>query len=78
MRCLSAFYTHELGSVQGKVILDYGCGQGDFALWLLDQGSTVFGIDVSEFNIQRCEEKADARKLDPDRYRFAVMNAHET
>ena len=78
MRCLSAFYTHELGSVQGKVILDYGCGQGDFALWLLDQGATVFGIDVSEFNIQRCEEKANARKLDPDRYKFAVMNAHET
>jgi SAM-dependent methyltransferase len=78
MRGLGAFYTTELGPVQNKTILEYGCGQGDFALWLLDQGATVFGIDISEFNVQRCGEKARARKLDPNRYKFAVMNAHET
>jgi SAM-dependent methyltransferase len=78
MRGLGAFYTSELGPVQNKTILEYGCGQGDFALWLLEQGATVFGIDISEFNVRRCEEKAKARKLDPDRYKFGVMNAHET
>lgn len=78
MNHLGTFYKHELGPVQNKLILEYGCGQGDFALWLLDQGATVFGIDISEFNIALCEEKAKVRKLDPDRYRFTVMNAHET
>ena len=37
MRCLQTFYTRELGWVQNKSILDCGCGQGDFALWLLGQ-----------------------------------------
>lgn len=78
MRGLGAFYTSELGPVHNKMILEYGCGQGDFALWLLEQGGTVFGIDISEYNVERCTEKARARKLDPDRYKFAVMNAHET
>ena len=63
MSCLGAFYEHELGRVQDKLVLEYGCGQGDFALWLLDQGATVFGIDISEFNIKRCEEKAIAREI---------------
>jgi SAM-dependent methyltransferase len=78
MSCLGAFYEHELGPVQDKLVLEYGCGQGDFALWLLDQGATVFGIDISEFNIKRCEEKAIGRNLSPNRYKFMVMNAHET
>ena len=67
MRCLQTFYTRELGSVQNKSILDCGCGQGDFALWLLGQGARVFGIDISEFNIDRCKQKADALKLDSNR-----------
>jgi SAM-dependent methyltransferase len=75
---LHAFYTVELGSVQGKTVLEYGCGQGDFALWLLDQGAKVFGIDVSEFNIERCKERAKIHKLDPDRYQFKVLDAHQT
>jgi SAM-dependent methyltransferase len=78
MDYLHAFYAHELGSIQNKLILEYGCGQGDFALWLLDQGATVFGIDISEFNIERCNAKARAQILDANRYRFSVMDAHET
>lgn len=78
MTRLSAFYMKELGSIKDKLILEYGCGQGDFALWLIDQGATVFGIDISEFNIKRCQEKARDRKLNPNQYRFMVMNAHET
>lgn len=77
MSSLRTFYRYEFGSIQDKLILEYGCGQGDFAFWLVDQGATVFGIDVSEFNIERCNEKARTRKLDQDRYRFSVMDAHE-
>jgi 2-polyprenyl-3-methyl-5-hydroxy-6-metoxy-1,4-benzoquinol methylase len=78
MKGLGAFFASELGSVRDKTVLEYGCGQGDFAIWLLDQGARVFGIDISEFNIQLCEEKAKATEIDPSRYTFAVMNAHET
>jgi SAM-dependent methyltransferase len=42
----------------------------------LDQGASVCGIDVSEFNIERCKEKADARQCDRERYSFMVMDAH--
>jgi SAM-dependent methyltransferase len=76
MENLGAFYVHELGSVRGRRVLEYGCGQGDFALWLLDQGASVCGIDVSEFNIERCREKAEARRLEPERYSFMAMDAH--
>lgn len=78
MQRLRVLYMDELGLVQNKTILEYGCGEGDFALWLLEQGATVFGIDISEFNVRWCEEKAIARKLNSKRYKFAVMNAHET
>ena len=75
---MDAFSTQELGSVQDKLILDFGCGQGEIALWFVAQGASVFGIDVSEFNIERCKEKANARKLDPDRYSFTAMDALQT
>lgn len=78
MERLGAFFRQELGSVEDKLVLELGCGQGDFAIWLLDQGARVFGIDISEFNIDRCREKAYARHIDPARYTFSVMNAHQT
>ena len=75
---LGAFFRQELGSIENKVVLELGCGQGDFALWLLDQGARVFGIDISEFNIERCRDKISARNIDPARYAFTVMDAHQT
>jgi SAM-dependent methyltransferase len=77
MVALSAFYAHELGPVLGRRVLEYGCGKGDFTFWLLDQGARVTGIDVSKFNIDRCKEKALALKIDPARYDFIVMDAHQ-
>jgi ubiquinone/menaquinone biosynthesis C-methylase UbiE len=74
-----AYYVRELGSVKDKIILDYGCGQGDFAVWLVEQqGARVVGIDISEFNVEHCKQKASDRKLDPSKYQFLAMNAHET
>lgn len=78
MKRLSDFYASELGSLRNKFVLEFGCGQGDFALWLLNQGATVFGIDISEFNVKRCEDKSNARGFERNRYSFAVMNAHAT
>jgi SAM-dependent methyltransferase len=77
MECLGAFYQRELGSVKNKQILEYGCGQGDFSFWLLQHGATVFGIDISEFNIEQCKKKAETCKIDPATYSFAAMDAHK-
>lgn len=36
-----------LPSVEGKRVLDAGCGPGVYALWLVEQGAQVVGIDAS-------------------------------
>ena len=38
--------------------LDIGCGTGDNAIWLAQQGFDVIGIDTSELAIRKAEEKA--------------------
>jgi len=32
----------------GKVVIDVGCGTGDFARWMTTQGASVIGIDTPE------------------------------
>ena len=38
-----------LGStdLRGALVLDYGCGEGDFSRILASRGARVFGIDIS-------------------------------
>jgi SAM-dependent methyltransferase len=38
--------------------LEIGCGTGDNAIWLAQQGFQVVGIDASEIAIQKANEKA--------------------
>jgi SAM-dependent methyltransferase len=38
--------------------VDIGCGTGDNAIWLAQQGFQVLGIDTSEIAIERAKEKA--------------------
>jgi SAM-dependent methyltransferase len=75
---LQALWSEELGPIQNIKVLDYGCGTGGIATWLLDQGASVFGIDISEFNIERSDKIAQARGFDASRYKFLVMDAHAT
>lgn len=37
-----------LPTIDGKTVLDAGCGSGYYSAWLADQGATVVGIDASE------------------------------
>lgn len=42
--------------VEGKRVLDAGCGTGVYTKWLLDRGANVVGVDVSEEILAQAEE----------------------
>lgn len=37
-----------LGRIEGKRVLDLGCGQGQSSMWLRSQGADVVSLDISE------------------------------
>ncbi len=39
---------HAIGNVAGKTVLDFGCGNGENSLPLVNRGARVIGLDVSE------------------------------
>jgi SAM-dependent methyltransferase len=55
-------------NVAGKSVLEYGCGPGEFAMQLAEEGALVDGIDISPATIARAKEKNK-------RCNFSVMNA---
>ncbi|MBI4282128.1 MAG: class I SAM-dependent methyltransferase [Chloroflexi bacterium] len=59
---------------EGKKILDYGCGNGEDALFAAENGATAVGIDISEVSIANCQRSATERGLST-RTSFQVMDA---
>ena len=49
-----------LGRLEGKAVLDVGCGPGDNAVILALRGGKVTGVDVSERSIELAERRARA------------------
>ena len=60
----------------GKRILDYGCGNGEDAMFAAEHGATAVGIDISDISISNCRAGAEARSLS-DRASFYVMDAEK-
>lgn len=53
-----------LPGIQGKKIIDLGCGYGWFCRWALDQGAeSVLGLDVSEKMLTRAREMTQSPKI---------------
>ncbi len=47
--------------LQGKRVLDYGCGTGDFGLWMAtSEGARVTFLDLSENAVAVCLRRAEA------------------
>jgi ubiquinone/menaquinone biosynthesis C-methylase UbiE len=44
-------------AVEGSRILDAGCGRGQFAAWLADNGAEVVGVDASEEMLAEARER---------------------
>lgn len=57
-----------LPDVDGKRVLDAGCGPGIYSEWLLDRGAYVLAVDASpkmvELAKQRTKGRADVRQAD--------------
>jgi ubiquinone/menaquinone biosynthesis C-methylase UbiE len=51
-----------LAEVDGKHVLDLGCGTGSLALRLWERGARVTGIDASEGMLEIAEERARGRE----------------
>jgi SAM-dependent methyltransferase len=45
-------------SIKPCKALDIGCGTGDNAIWLSQQGFSVVGVDTSEIAVEKAKEKA--------------------
>jgi ubiquinone/menaquinone biosynthesis C-methylase UbiE len=60
--------------LNGKKVLEYGCGTGSFSFDLAEKDAIVYGIDISEVAIDEAKKTA-ASKVFKDNLNFSVMNA---
>ena len=60
-----------LGELEGRDVLDLGCGTGYFSAWLARRGATVTAVDLSPEQLataRRCQDEFDVR--------FALVEAN--
>jgi SAM-dependent methyltransferase len=65
-----------LRSIDGKIILDYGCGTGDNCIDYLSRGAFCHGIDICETYINAAQKAAQTGGYPQNRYSFQIMDAH--
>ena len=53
-----------MGPLEGKAVLDVGCGTGENAVLFAHRGARVHGIDVSPVAIDLCRERAKVNRLE--------------
>lgn len=71
------FSFYLLGNISGKRVLDYGCGDGDSAIFLAKKGAWVTAIDCSGEAVDLTLAKAKANGVE-DRIKAIQMNAEKT
>lgn len=60
-------------NVEGRMVLEYGCGEGSHSLEVARRGAHVIGIDISEVGVKNAAKKATAENVDNAEY--LVMDA---
>lgn len=67
---------HLLGDVQGKIVLDYGCGLGDNSVLVAARGAKVIGVDISPELLELARKRLALHNLS-ENAEFRVGSAHE-
>lgn len=65
------------GDVEGKKILDLGCGGGSLTYVLSSDGADVTGVDNEELGVKFAEENLDSVDNGELKYRFIQASAYE-
>jgi SAM-dependent methyltransferase len=68
----------ESADLQGAMVLDYGCGNGEFSMMLARRGAHVFGIDISPKLIEQARATAAMIGRNGNSPEFVVGDAHHT
>lgn len=66
------YIVQQAGNLQGKQIVDVGCGGGILSESLTQQGAAVTGLDLAEDVLQAAKLHAQAQKLDIN-YQFIAV-----
>lgn len=66
---------HLLGNLNGKTVLDYGCGAGENSALIASHGGKPVGVDISPELIELAERRM--RQHGYQDYEFKVGSAHE-
>jgi 2-polyprenyl-3-methyl-5-hydroxy-6-metoxy-1,4-benzoquinol methylase len=66
---------HLLGDVQGKTVLDYGCGAGENSLLLASRGARVTGIDISPELVEIARRRLETNHLSGE---FRAISGYDT
>ena len=63
-------------NVRGKRVLEFGCGQNSYAIWMAERGAEVVGIDISDEAIEQMRDRARSQRIS-DKVSFLRMNAEQ-
>ncbi|MFI5781154.1 class I SAM-dependent methyltransferase [Nocardia sp. NPDC051570] len=63
-----------LGSIEGKAILDVGCGQGIDSIWFANNGAKVYAFDLSSIAIGKAKRNAESAGADVTFCCFDIRN----
>lgn len=67
---------HLLGDVNGKTVVDYGCGTGENSVFIAHHGGNVKGIDISKELIDLAKKRVELHNI-ADKTEFMVGSAYE-
>ena len=68
---------HLLGDVEGRRVVDFGCGSGSNSVHLALRGAALAGLDISESLIRLARQRLEANGVQRTA-RFVVGSAHDT
>lgn len=70
------FAYHLLGDVRGKMVLDFGAGQGENTLLLAKKGARVVAMDISHALLQLARQRLRVNGVSSAEANFIVGSAH--